>query len=42
VRREWFSRGGSRFDRLDIMDHSFDRHSKMDVANPSFEEIARH
>jgi hypothetical protein len=39
VRRGWFSHGGSRFDR---MDRSFDRSDRMDVANPIFEEIARH
>jgi hypothetical protein len=32
VRREWFSHGGSRFDRR----------GRMDVANPTFEEMARH
>ena len=32
VRREWFSHGGS----------SFDRRGRMDVANPTFEEMARH
>jgi hypothetical protein len=40
VRREWFSHGGSRFDRFDRMDHSFDRHGRLDVANPTFEEMA--
>jgi hypothetical protein len=40
VRREWFSLGGSRFDRFDRMDRSVDRHGRMDVANPIFEEMA--
>jgi hypothetical protein len=31
--------GGSRFDR---MDHCIDRHGRMIVANPTFEEMARH
>jgi hypothetical protein len=42
VRREWFSHGGSRFDRFDRMDHSFDRRSRMDISNPTIEEMARH
>jgi hypothetical protein len=42
VRQEWFSHGSSRFGRFDRMDHSFDRHCRMDVANPTFEEIAQH
>jgi hypothetical protein len=42
VRREWFPHGGSRFDRFDRMDRSVDRCGRMDVANPTFEEIARH
>jgi hypothetical protein len=42
ARREWFSHGGSRFDRFNEMDCSFDRRSRMDVANPIFEEMARH
>jgi hypothetical protein len=42
VRREWFSHGGSWFDRFDRMDHNFDRRGRMDVANPTFEEMARH
>jgi hypothetical protein len=42
VRQEWFSNGGSRFDRFDKMDHSFDRHGRMNVVNPTFEEMARH
>jgi hypothetical protein len=42
VRREWFSHGGSRFDRVDRMDHIFDRHGRMSVADPTFEEMARH
>jgi hypothetical protein len=37
--REWFSHGGSKFD---MMDRSFDRHGRIDVANPTFEEMARH
>jgi hypothetical protein len=37
---EWFSHGGSRFDRFDRMDLYFDRRSRMDVANPNFEEMA--
>jgi hypothetical protein len=40
--REWFSHGGSRFDRFDRMDRSFDRRGRIDVANPTFEEMARH
>jgi hypothetical protein len=40
VRREWFSHGGSRFDKFDRMNHSFDRHGMMDVANPNFEKMA--
>jgi hypothetical protein len=39
VRWEWFSHGGSRFDR---MDRGFDRHGRIDVVNPTFEEMARH
>jgi hypothetical protein len=39
VRREWFSHGGSRFDRFDRMDHNFDRRGRMDVANPTFEGL---
>jgi hypothetical protein len=42
VRREWFYHGGSRFDSFDKMDRSFDRRGRMDVANPTFEEMARH
>jgi hypothetical protein len=42
VRREWFSHGGCRFDRFDRMDYSFDRYCRMNVANPTFEEMARH
>jgi hypothetical protein len=42
VRQEWFSHGGSRFDRLDRMDRSFDRRGRLDVANPTFEEMAQH
>jgi hypothetical protein len=37
--QEWSSHGGSRFDR---MDHCIDRHGRMNVANPTFEEMARH
>jgi hypothetical protein len=40
MRREWFTHGGSRFDRFDRMDCSFDRRGRMDVANPTFEEMA--
>jgi hypothetical protein len=40
--RERFSHGGSRFDRFDRMDHSLDRRGRIDVANPTFEEMARH
>jgi hypothetical protein len=40
--REWFSHGGSRFDRFDRMDRNFDRRGRIDVANPTFEEMARH
>jgi hypothetical protein len=29
-------------DRLDRTDCSFDRSGRMDVANPTFEEMARH
>jgi hypothetical protein len=42
VRREWFSHGGSRFDRFDRTDSNFDWRGRMDVANPTFEEMARH
>jgi hypothetical protein len=42
VRREWFSHGGSMLDRVDRMDRIFDRHGRMSVANPTFEEMARH
>jgi hypothetical protein len=35
------SQGRSRFDSFDRMDHSFDRQGRMDVANPTFEEMAR-
>jgi hypothetical protein len=42
LRREWFSHGDSRFDRFDRMDRSFDSRSRIDVANPTFEEMARH
>jgi hypothetical protein len=40
--RELFSHGGSRFDRFDRMDRSFDRRGRIDIANPTFEEMARH
>jgi hypothetical protein len=39
MRQEWSSHGGSRFDR---MDHCIDRHGRMNVTNPTFEEMARH
>jgi hypothetical protein len=42
VRREWFSHGGSKFDRFDRIDRSFDKRGRMDVTNPTFEEMARH
>jgi hypothetical protein len=42
VRRESFSHGGSRFDRFDRMDRCIDRQGRMNVANPTFEEMARH
>jgi hypothetical protein len=42
VKQEWFSHGGSRFDRFDRMDRSIDRHGRINVANPTFEEMARH
>jgi hypothetical protein len=42
MRREWFSHGRSRFDSFDRMDRSFDRCGRIDVANPTFEEMARH
>jgi hypothetical protein len=42
VRREWFSHGGSRFDRFDRMDRCIDRQGRMNVANPTFDEMARH
>jgi hypothetical protein len=35
------SQGRSRFDSFDRMDHNFDRRGRMDVANPTFEEMAR-
>jgi hypothetical protein len=38
MRQEWSSHGGSRFDR---MDRYIDRHGRMNVANPTFEEMAR-
>jgi hypothetical protein len=37
--QEWSSHGGSRFDR---MDRCIDRYGRMNVSNPTFEEIARH
>jgi hypothetical protein len=42
MRQEWFSHGGSRFGRFDKIDRSFDKCSRMDVANSTFEEMARH
>jgi hypothetical protein len=42
VRWEWFSHGCSRFERFDRMDRNFDRRGRMGVANPTFEEMARH
>jgi hypothetical protein len=42
MRQEWLSHGVPKFDRFDGMDHSFDRRGRMDVANPIFEEMARH
>jgi hypothetical protein len=39
MRWEWCSHGGSRFDR---MDRCIDRQGRMNVANPTFEEMARH
>jgi hypothetical protein len=39
VGQEWSSHGGSRFDR---MNRCIDRHGRMNVANPTFEEMARH
>jgi hypothetical protein len=42
VRRESFSHGGSKFDRVDRMDRIFDRRGRMSVANPTFEEMDRH
>jgi hypothetical protein len=37
--QEWSSHGDSRFDR---MDRCIDRHGRMNVANPTFQEMARH
>jgi hypothetical protein len=37
--QEWSSHGGSRFDR---MDRCIDRHGRMNIANPTFEEMAGH
>jgi hypothetical protein len=37
--QEWSSHGGSRFDR---MDRCIDGHGRMNVANPTFEEMARY
>jgi hypothetical protein len=37
--QEWSSPGGSRFDRMDCC---IDRHGRMNVANPTFKEMARH
>jgi hypothetical protein len=42
MRQECFSHGGSRFDRFDRMDRSTDSHSRINVANPTFEEMPRH
>jgi hypothetical protein len=42
MRQEWSSHGRSRFDRFDRMDHCIDRHGRMNVANPTFKEMARH
>jgi hypothetical protein len=42
VRQEWFSHGGSRFDRFDRMDRCIDRQGRMNVSNPTFEKMARH
>jgi hypothetical protein len=42
MRQEWSSHGGFRLDRFDKMDRSIDRYSKMNVANPTFEEMAQH
>jgi hypothetical protein len=39
MRQEWSSHGGSRFD---MISHCIDRHGRMNVANPTFEEMARH
>jgi hypothetical protein len=40
MRQEWSSHGGSMFDRVDRMDRCIDRHGRMNVANPTFEEMA--
>jgi hypothetical protein len=40
MRQEWSSHGGSRFDSFDRMDRCIDRHGRMNVANPTFEEMA--
>jgi hypothetical protein len=42
MRQEWSSHSGSRLDRFDRMDRSTDRDSRMNVANPTFKEMARH
>jgi hypothetical protein len=42
MRQEWSSHGGYRFDRFDRMDRCIDRHGRMNVAHPTFEEMARH
>jgi hypothetical protein len=39
MRQGWSSHGGSKFDR---MDRCIDRHGRMNVAKPTFEEMARH
>jgi hypothetical protein len=41
MRPVWSSHGGSRFDRFDRMDRCIDRHGRMNVANPTLEEMAR-
>jgi hypothetical protein len=41
MRQKWSSHGGSRFDRFDRIDYYIDRHGRMNVANPTFEEMAR-
>jgi hypothetical protein len=41
MRQEWFSHGDSRFNRFNRMDRSFYRRGRIDLANPTFEEMAR-